>query len=42
MPAAEVWSLIHAERAVLADQLTELTDEQWSTRSLCELSASAR
>ncbi|WP_163508724.1 maleylpyruvate isomerase family mycothiol-dependent enzyme [Fodinicola acaciae] len=30
------WSLIHAERAALAADLAELTDEQWSTRSLCE------
>ncbi|HEX7659018.1 MAG TPA: maleylpyruvate isomerase family mycothiol-dependent enzyme [Pseudonocardiaceae bacterium] len=35
-PSAQVWSLIHAERAVLADQLAELTDQQWSTQSLCE------
>ncbi|MFD3523953.1 maleylpyruvate isomerase family mycothiol-dependent enzyme [Streptomyces sp. NPDC058653] len=35
-PRAGVWSLIHAERAALADDLRDLTDEQWSTRSLCD------
>ncbi|MFE2457449.1 maleylpyruvate isomerase family mycothiol-dependent enzyme [Streptomyces sp. NPDC059402] len=40
-PAAErtrgagVWPLIHAERAALAADLAELTDEQWATPSLC-------
>ncbi len=34
--AAHIWSLIHAERAALADQLAELTDQQWNTRSLCD------
>ena len=33
---AHIWSLIHAERAALADQLAELTDQQWDTRSLCD------
>ena len=32
---AEVWSLIHAERAATDADLTELTDEQWATPSLC-------
>ncbi|RJQ79906.1 maleylpyruvate isomerase family mycothiol-dependent enzyme [Pseudonocardiaceae bacterium YIM PH 21723] len=32
---ADIWSLIHAERAALAADLAHLTDEQWSTRSLC-------
>ncbi|MGW0515825.1 maleylpyruvate isomerase family mycothiol-dependent enzyme [Crossiella sp. NPDC003009] len=32
---AEIWPLVHAERAALATDLTHLTDEQWSTRSLC-------
>ncbi|MCO1574514.1 maleylpyruvate isomerase family mycothiol-dependent enzyme [Crossiella sp. SN42] len=32
---AELWPLVHAERAALATDLTHLTDEQWSTRSLC-------
>lgn len=31
----ESWSLIHAERAALAADLTDLTDEQWATPSLC-------
>ncbi|GGQ71791.1 maleylpyruvate isomerase family mycothiol-dependent enzyme [Streptomyces pilosus] len=30
-----VWSLIHAERAALAADLADLTDEQWATPSLC-------
>ncbi len=30
-----VWPLIHAERAALAADLAELTDEQWATPSLC-------
>lgn len=34
-PKTKVWSLIHAERAALAADLAELTDEQWSTPSLC-------
>lgn len=29
------WPLIHAERAALAADLAELTDEQWATPSLC-------
>ncbi|WP_207620908.1 maleylpyruvate isomerase family mycothiol-dependent enzyme [Streptosporangium minutum] len=32
----DIWPLIHAERAALADDLAELTDEQWTTPSLCE------
>ncbi|MGY6652168.1 maleylpyruvate isomerase family mycothiol-dependent enzyme [Amycolatopsis sp. TRM77291] len=32
----EVWPLIHAERAALADDLAELTEERWRTPSLCE------
>jgi uncharacterized protein (TIGR03083 family) len=31
----EIWALIHAERAALADDLAGLTDEQWATTSLC-------
>lgn len=42
-PAAEphlprktgVWPLIHTERAALAADITDLTDEQWATPSLC-------
>jgi uncharacterized protein (TIGR03083 family) len=29
------WSLVHAERAALATDLANLTDQQWSTLSLC-------
>ncbi|WAU82130.1 maleylpyruvate isomerase family mycothiol-dependent enzyme [Streptomyces sp. Qhu-G9] len=29
------WPLIHTERAALAADLAELTDEQWATPSLC-------
>ncbi len=31
----ELWAMIHAERAALADDLAELDDSQWSQRSLC-------
>ncbi|MET9493077.1 maleylpyruvate isomerase family mycothiol-dependent enzyme [Nocardia sp. NPDC006630] len=30
-----VWPLVHAERAALAAHLADLTDEQWTTQSLC-------
>jgi uncharacterized protein (TIGR03083 family) len=30
-----IWPLIHAERAALAADLADLTDEQWATPSLC-------
>jgi uncharacterized protein (TIGR03083 family) len=30
-----VWPTIHAERRALADDLTDLTAEQWATQSLC-------
>ncbi|MFD8078758.1 maleylpyruvate isomerase family mycothiol-dependent enzyme [Streptomyces sp. NPDC059718] len=30
-----VWPLIHAERAALAADLADLTDERWATPSLC-------
>jgi uncharacterized protein (TIGR03083 family) len=30
-----LWPLVHAERAALAADLADLTDEQWTTRSLC-------
>ena len=33
--AAGVWPLVHAERAALAADLADLTDEQWATPSLC-------
>ncbi|GEC06522.1 hypothetical protein SSP24_41770 [Streptomyces spinoverrucosus] len=32
---AGVWPLIHAERAALAADLADVTDEQWATPSLC-------
>ena len=31
----DIWNLVHAERAALADDLTGLTGEQWNTPSLC-------
>ncbi len=31
----EIWTLIHAERAALADDLAGLTTEEWTTTSLC-------
>jgi uncharacterized protein (TIGR03083 family) len=30
-----VWPLVHAERAALAADLADLTDQQWATQSLC-------
>jgi len=35
-PAAGTWSLIHAERAALAADLAELTEQRWATPSLCD------
>ena len=32
---SDIWPLIHAERAALAGDLADLTDEQWATPSLC-------
>ena len=32
----EHWETIAAERRCLADQLDDLTAEQWATQSLCE------
>jgi len=34
--ATGTWSLIQAERAALATDLAELTEEQWATWSLCD------
>ena len=34
--ATGTWSLIHAERAALAADLAELTEQQWGTPSLCD------
>jgi len=36
MSSTGTWSLIHAERAALAAELAELTEQQWATRSLCD------
>ena len=33
--AADIWPLVHAERAALAADLAELTGEQWAAPSLC-------
>ncbi len=33
--ASSIWPLVHAERAALAADLADLTDEQWATPSLC-------
>lgn len=35
MPRADIWAAIHRERAVLADELAELTPDQWAVPSLC-------
>jgi uncharacterized protein (TIGR03083 family) len=35
-PVAGTWSLIHAERAALAAELAELTEQRWAARSLCD------
>lgn len=32
----DVWSLVHAERAALVDDLTHLDEKQWEHPSLCE------
>jgi uncharacterized protein (TIGR03083 family) len=31
-----IWPTVHAERRALADDLADLTDEQWEVQSLCE------
>jgi uncharacterized protein (TIGR03083 family) len=33
--AGGIWPLVHAERAALAADLADLTDQQWATSSLC-------
>ncbi|WP_407444629.1 maleylpyruvate isomerase family mycothiol-dependent enzyme [Rhodococcus sp. (in: high G+C Gram-positive bacteria)] len=33
---AHTWSLIHAERAALAADLSKIDDTQWATQSLCD------
>ncbi|MCX0274285.1 maleylpyruvate isomerase family mycothiol-dependent enzyme [Nocardia zapadnayensis] len=35
MPRADIWAAIHHERAALADELADLTPQQWSAPSLC-------
>lgn len=35
-PATGTWSLIHAERAALAADLVQLTEQRWATPSLCD------
>ena len=32
----DVWSMVHAERAALIEQLARLDDEQWARPSLCD------
>jgi uncharacterized protein (TIGR03083 family) len=32
---SDLWALVHAERAALADDLTDLTEAQWALPSLC-------
>ena len=34
-PATGTWSLIHAERAALAAELADLTEQRWAIQSLC-------
>ena len=34
-PGTGLWPLVHAERAALAADLADLTDQQWATPSLC-------
>jgi uncharacterized protein (TIGR03083 family) len=34
---SSIWSLVHAERAALAADLGDLTDQQWATPSLCTM-----
>ena len=36
MNKAETWSMIHRQRAALADDLRGLSDEQWDAASLCD------
>src|SRR4051812_17228473 len=36
MAKSEIWSMIHRERAALADDLAALTPEQWDAPSMCE------
>ena len=36
MANAEIWPVVHRERAALADDLAGLSPEQWDTPSLCD------
>jgi uncharacterized protein (TIGR03083 family) len=36
VPTEHLWSLAHAERAALADDLSHLTADQWQQHTLCE------
>ena len=36
MASSKPWSIIHAEREALVADLEPLTDEQWTTPSLCD------
>jgi uncharacterized protein (TIGR03083 family) len=36
MAGSDPWTIIHAERKALVDDLESLTDEQWTTPSLCK------
>lgn len=36
MSKDEVWSVVHGERLALADDLDDLTDDQWATPSWCD------
>jgi uncharacterized protein (TIGR03083 family) len=35
MATVDVWGVVHPERSALADELSALREEQWSTPSLC-------
>jgi uncharacterized protein (TIGR03083 family) len=36
-PGTGTWPLIHAERAALAADLADLSEQRWATQSLCDL-----
>ena len=35
MPSVDVWPVVHNERTALAEDLTPLSEDQWTTPSLC-------
>jgi uncharacterized protein (TIGR03083 family) len=35
MPGVDIWPVVHSERSAMASDLAPLTEEQWSTPSLC-------